>query len=77
MGDLSCVKLNKLRKLLKKYGFVETRQTGSHLIIEKTGISNSIVIPIHSKEVLLYNVKEVMKVLKLSREEFLKELRKY
>jgi predicted RNA binding protein YcfA (HicA-like mRNA interferase family) len=76
MGALDCIKLRQLRKLLQKHGFVETRQTGSHLIIEKQGILNNIVIPIHSKEVLLYNVKGVMKVLNMTREEFLKELKK-
>jgi predicted RNA binding protein YcfA (HicA-like mRNA interferase family) len=53
MGSLDCVKLDKLRKLLKSRDFVETRQTGSHIIVEKPGDLRNIVIPIHSKQVPL------------------------
>ncbi|MDR0823262.1 MAG: type II toxin-antitoxin system HicA family toxin [Endomicrobium sp.] len=74
MGTLDCVNLRQLRKLLKKQGFIETRQKGSHLIVEKAGLSRPIVIPIHGKEVFLYNIKEIMKVLNMNRDEFVKEL---
>jgi predicted RNA binding protein YcfA (HicA-like mRNA interferase family) len=77
MGALDCVKLAALQKLLKKYGFEEVRQKGSHLIFQSPGLVRPIVIPVHKKEVFLYNVKEIMKVLNMSRETFLKELKKF
>ncbi|MDR3244642.1 MAG: type II toxin-antitoxin system HicA family toxin [Elusimicrobiota bacterium] len=77
MGGLDTVKLSKLRKLLKNHGFIEKRQTGSHLIINRPSIYRPIVIAIHGKDVFLYCSKEIMKELNMSRDEFLKELKKY
>ncbi|MDR3243153.1 MAG: type II toxin-antitoxin system HicA family toxin [Elusimicrobiota bacterium] len=77
MGAIHTVKLGKLRNFLKAKGFIEIRQRGSHLIFDKKGLERSIPIPIHGKEVRFYSCIQIMRVLKMSREEFLKELNKY
>jgi predicted RNA binding protein YcfA (HicA-like mRNA interferase family) len=77
MGGIHTVKLNKLRNFLKHYGFSASRQKGSHLIFDREGLSRPMVVAVHGKEVSFYDCLEIMKILKMSREEFLKELQKY
>jgi predicted RNA binding protein YcfA (HicA-like mRNA interferase family) len=71
MGIFDTVKRKQLN------GFYERNQTGSHINYKKDGVKELITIPRHDKEVKVYSVRKVMKVLNMSRDEFLKELKKY
>ncbi len=46
MPKLKITTARKLTRFLKKHGFVEQRQTGSHLILVKKNHEN-LVIPLH------------------------------
>ncbi|MDR3049871.1 MAG: type II toxin-antitoxin system HicA family toxin [Elusimicrobiota bacterium] len=77
MSAIHTVKLSKLRRFLRYYGFVEDRQESSHIIFEKKGLERPIPIPIHAKEVRFYSCKQIMNALNMTRETFEKELRKF
>lgn len=77
MGIFDTVKRKQLVGVLLSYGFYERNQTGSHINYKKDGVKDLITIPKHDKEVKLYSVRKAMKILKMSRDEFLKELKKY
>lgn len=47
MCYLSKMKCDKLLKRLKKYGWYEDRQKGSHKILKKEGVDQIIVFPYH------------------------------
>ena len=70
------VKFSKVVKLLNKYGFHLTRQNGSHKTFTKPECPDIITISCHGKEIKAYAVKQVYQVLKLSKEEFLKAIKK-
>jgi mRNA interferase HicA len=56
------VKCSELYKLLKKDGWFEIRQTGSHIIMKHPTKKNHIVIPFHSsKEVRIGTLKSILK----------------
>ena len=40
----------KLVRLLKKHGFVEDQQTGSHLILMHPEDGRRVVVPVHSRD---------------------------
>ena len=40
----------KLIRLLKKHGFVEDHQTGSHLILVHPSDGRRVVVPVHAKD---------------------------
>ncbi|MDR3256743.1 MAG: type II toxin-antitoxin system HicA family toxin [Endomicrobium sp.] len=77
MSGIHTVKINKFCKFLKHCEFVEERQRGGHLIFSKKGLPRPVVVAIHGKEVDFYDCLEIMKILNMSRDELLKELKKY
>ena len=77
MGFFDTIKISIFIKLLNAHGFYERNQTGSHISFHKHGCIRIITVPKHKKEVPVYVVKVAMKILKMSRDEFLKELKKY
>lgn len=48
MKTLPALNARKVIKALKKFGFVEDRQKGSHLILINTSNQKRVVVPIHS-----------------------------
>lgn len=48
MKNLPALTARKVTKALKKAGFIEDRQRGSHLILINTSKSRRVVVPIHS-----------------------------
>lgn len=48
MKNLPALTARKIIKALKKAGFVEDRQKGSHLILFNTSKSRRVVVPIHA-----------------------------
>ena len=61
-------------KILKKIGFVEARQTGSHLILVNKTIKKIIPIPIHSKDIKRGLFLSIIKQADLTIDEFIKLL---
>jgi len=76
MGTLDSIPLKKIRNLLKKNGWIEYHGKGSHIAFKKDGENRPIVIPVHGKEIVGYCVLQIIKRLKLTRDEFLKNINK-
>jgi predicted RNA binding protein YcfA (HicA-like mRNA interferase family) len=49
MPQVPILKSKEVVQILKQIGFVEKRQKGSHLILERTRDQRTIVIPMHPK----------------------------
>lgn len=57
-------------KALKKAGFEEKRQTGSHLILRHSQTKKIIVVPMHSKDIKKGTLRSILRQADLSVEEF-------
>lgn len=64
----------KLVKALKKIGFEEARQTGSHLILLNKKSKKIISVPIHNKDIKRGLLTGIIKQAGLTTEEFIKLL---
>lgn len=61
-------------KALKRGGFYEVRQTGSHLVLVNERIKKIIPVPVHTKELKHGLVVAIIKEAGLTTKEFLKLL---
>jgi predicted RNA binding protein YcfA (HicA-like mRNA interferase family) len=77
MGNLDCIKLVKVQRLLKARGFFLIRQRGSHMIFVRDGLLRPIIIATHDKEVRFYNLKQICQILGMTKETLQEELKKY
>ena len=68
---------HELIKILSKFGFHKTRQKGSHVMLVKETKSGKIgcVVPLHD-EIERGTLLGILKQAKISKEEFLKEIKK-
>lgn len=57
--------------VLKKLGFAEKRQTGSHLIMYHSGRNKIIPVPIHAKDIKRGLMKGIIKQAESTEEEFI------
>jgi len=73
---LPIVKPKQLIKVLEKKGCLFKRQTGSHRIFYYPEKQRIITVPIHPKDLKKGLVHSIIKELGLSREEFVKLLKK-
>lgn len=72
MSGLSPIKAKELIKILKKIGFVERRQKGSHLFLSHQD-GRTTVVPIHpSKSIGIGLLRSILHDVKLSPEDFQK-----
>lgn len=69
-AKLPVVKPKQAVKILLKIGFIKKRQTGSHLIMSKSG--KIVPIPIHTKDLKKGVLKSIIKQSGLTLQEFLK-----
>jgi len=70
MSSLSPIKARDLIKLLKKIGFVERRQKGSHLFLSHLD-GRTTIVPIHpSKQIGIGLLRSILHDVKLSPEDF-------
>lgn len=70
---LPLVSCNDMLKFLKKEGFIELRQSGSHKFLKHED-GRTIIIPIHNnKDIGRGLLKVMLEEINLSREEFLKK----
>lgn len=74
MPKLPIVMPNKVVKALKRGGFVEARQTGSHLILWHPQTKRTISVPIHAKTLKKGLLSGIIKEANLTLEEFLELL---
>jgi len=75
MSELKRLSGQETIKILKKYGFIQIRQKGSHVILKKITRDEEIgcVVPLH-KELAIGTLKGILKQAKISPEEFVKNL---
>ncbi len=73
MSRIIPIKWNRLECVIKKAGFVFSREKGSHLVYTKEGVSRPVVIPKYDP-VGMDIIHSVIKTAGLSREEYLKLL---
>lgn len=75
MSKIPSLTARKIIQALKKAGFVEDRQKGSHLILINPKTKARVVIPVHSgKTIKKPLVRAIIDDAKLSAEEFIKLL---
>jgi predicted RNA binding protein YcfA (HicA-like mRNA interferase family) len=65
------LRAGKVIRALKRAGFYERRQTGSHVILRKEGLPRPVPVPIHSGTLPRELLAEIIKEAGLTQEEFL------
>lgn len=71
---LPAVKPKQIVKVLKKFGFIERRQTGSHLILSNPYDNKIVPIPIHAKELKKGTLFSILRQAEITKEELKKLL---
>mgnify|MGYP005851760381 CR=1 FL=1 len=75
MSKLPAVSSSDLVRVVKKFGFVEQRQKGSHLHLKRDSDKRRITIPIHKgRDIPKGTLTAILKDANISIEEFLSEL---
>lgn len=69
---MSSFKAREIVKILKKLGYIEKRQTGSHLIMFNPELKLIIPVPIHTKELKKGLVRAIIKEASSTEKEFLR-----
>lgn len=72
---LPSIKAKEVIKVLKQLGFIERRQTGSHLILRHKINKNIIPVPIHSKDLKKGTLHQILKLADLTKQEFIQVLK--
>lgn len=65
-------KAREIVKILQKLGYVEKRQTGSHLMMYNPKVKRLIPVPMHTKELKRGLVKGIVKQAESTEKEFIK-----
>lgn len=71
---LPVIKPREVIKALKKKGFEEDRQSGSHLILRDPVTRKIVVVPIHPKDIKKGTLKSIIRQAHLTLEQFLELL---
>lgn len=69
---MASFKAREVVKILQKLGYIQKRQTGSHLIMYNPKLKKIIPVPIHVKELKKGLVRGIIKQAQSTEEEFLK-----
>lgn len=69
---MATFKAREVVKILQKLGFIQKRQTGSHLIMYHPKLKRIIPVPMHTKELKKGLVKGIIKQAESTEKEFLK-----
>lgn len=75
MSRIAPIHYRKLVKVFEATGFTFVRQKGDHLIYTKKGIKRPVIIPMY-KSIPVFIILNNLRVAGLSREEYLKLLKK-
>ena len=71
MSRLPSLKPADVIKALRRAGFVESHQTGSHLILEKPNHPLIISVPMHNRDLKKGTLRHIIEQAGLTRKEFL------
>lgn len=74
MKKLSNISLREFRSVLREYGLVQIRTKGGHEIWDNPGLTRTVVFQTHNEPVPEYVVKNAIRDLGTTREEFLSAL---
>lgn len=69
---MASFKAREIVKILQKLGYIQKRQTGSHLIMYNPKLKRIIPVPIHTKELKKGLVRGIIKQAQSSEQKFLK-----
>lgn len=69
---MASFKAREIVKILGKLGYIQKRQTGSHLIMYSSNLKKTIPVPMHTKELKKGLVKGIIKQADSTEKEFLK-----
>jgi len=69
---MASFKAREIVKILGKLGYIQKRQTGSHLIMYNSSAKQTIPVPMHAKELKRGLVKSIIKQADSTEKEFLK-----
>lgn len=72
--ELPALKPKEVIAALEKAGFVNKRQTGSHVIMFKPEIRRPITVPLHSKDLPAVTLHAIIRQANLNMEEFIELL---
>ena len=75
-SKLPVVRSRELMRALKRAGFQQIRQTGSHVMLECTSNGRTAVVPSHAGDVKLGTLRSVLKQSGLSSDDLRRLLRK-
>lgn len=68
---LPSLKPKEVVRALKKAGFVERRQKGSHLILKNEATGRLVVVPMHNRDLAIGTLKDILEHSGLTEDEFL------
>jgi len=71
--QLPALRASQIVSALERAGFV-VKQTGSHVILTRSGLRRPIVVPMHRRELPRGTVKDIIRQAGLTIEEFLNSL---
>jgi len=75
MADrLPAVRPQEIVRSLERAGFTVKRQTGSHVILTRSGLKRPVVVPMHRRALPPGTVKDIIKQAGISIPDFLKHL---
>jgi len=69
---MASFKPREIVKVLRKLGFVEKRQRGSHLVMYSPKLKRTIPVPMHNKDIKKGLAKKIIKDSESTEKEFLK-----
>lgn len=76
MPKLPILKPRRFVRFLKKLGFEEVRQKGSHLFFYRSKDNKGTVIPMHRKDIGRGLTRQILKEIDISPDEFIELLKK-
>jgi predicted RNA binding protein YcfA (HicA-like mRNA interferase family) len=73
MPKLRILSANQVCNILKQYGFVQVRQSGSHIIMRKELVDRSITVPVpNHSEIARGTLKSIIQQSELPKSEFMR-----
>lgn len=69
---MASFKAKEVVSILQKLGFIQKRQTGSHLIMHNLKLNRIIPVPMHTKDIKTGTLKSIIKQAELTEDEFIK-----
>lgn len=74
MSHLPILKFKELQKILKKFGYIQVRQKGSHAIFESVDGKNILSVPNHPRKTIGKGLlKQFIRDMDITVDDFLKE----